>query len=216
MTKEEFSRIAAKMVLNWDNIGKGKLQLFYEKFGTLPPALWAQVVNRAVDTETFVPAVATLKNHLVEILQPRLPEAAEQWALVRRAIGRASYHSAEDFAALPEIVQKCVGSPDQLKAWGSSDSYSEDVARSNFIKAYNRMAEQRKRDMQAANTPEELCRIAVEQFGNGPGLPKIGAKAAAAPEIPAAEAPGIAEGPREVPPEAKRKLDALKESVKRR
>lgn len=206
MTREEFSKIAARLALNWDNIGKGKLELFYDKFGALPPALWAQIVNRVVDTEIFPPVVATLKKHLLEILQPCLPDAAEQWPLVHRAIRRASYHSTEDFASMPEIVQRCVGSADILKAWGMSEDFNEEVARANFIKAYNRIAEQRVRDIQAANTPEDLCRIAVKQFGDGRGLPQIGTT------TPPAEEPAN-EGPREIPPDVAQKIEALKAGI---
>ena len=59
------------------------------------------------------------------ILQAReLCELTENdaWVLVLRAVSRGIYNSAEEFAKLPEEVQRIVGHPRQLHEWALLDA----------------------------------------------------------------------------------------------
>lgn len=69
----------------------------------------------------------------------------QAWTLVSKAITNGYYHSEEEFAKLPPIVQKAVGSPSQLRQWAITDSSSvENVIQSNFIKTYRAVSEREK------------------------------------------------------------------------
>ena len=212
MTREEFSMIAAKMVMNWDNIGKGKIELFYEKFGNLPPELWARVVDRVIDNENYSPTVATIKRYLVEILRPRLPDASEQWArYVLPAIKRASVHADADFQAMPELVRRGVGTALQLRQWAVDEHFNEGVVRSVFIREYERAAAEQVHELQAADTPDTLCRIAQDQFGAVQEVPKLGRVTRAVPALDVVQPSN--QGKRDLPPEVTQKLNAFRAEI---
>lgn len=61
----------------------------------------------------------------------------ELWGLVKRALRNSSYGAEEEFDRLPPLVQKSVGSPDNLRAWGQLPSDEVDtVIHSQFVKTY--------------------------------------------------------------------------------
>ncbi len=93
----------------------------------------------------FPPSVSEL---IAAINKPRdygFMSDGEAWQLVRRAIGRGSYHSEEDFAAFPsDEIRRAVGSPNQLRAWALDENFNEGVESSNFYKRYNAAVQQAK------------------------------------------------------------------------
>lgn len=83
--------------------------------------------------------------------------ALEAWQLVRKATCNSIYNSQEEFDKLPEMVQKAVGNPDNLKAWGQLDRERfETVEQSHFIRAYNALA---KRADEESKIPPSLQRL---------------------------------------------------------
>ena len=92
----------------------------------------------ATDTSGFAPSIGQLiqkANFLVKT-DGELNEV-EAWTLVRKAL-RHDYEQAEkEFNKLPELVQKAVGSPEQIRMWATTDEKSvETVIASNFMRAY--------------------------------------------------------------------------------
>lgn len=77
---------------------------------------------------------------------------AQAWAMVRAALGRSTYYSEEEYAKLPPLIQKAVGSAGQLKAWAMDDDFNESVISSNFMRNYRTVVE---RDKQTAYLPPE-------------------------------------------------------------
>lgn len=103
-----------------------------------------QEVNAALlafistDEKGFPPAPGKLK---AIIADAKLPDSetteAEAWAMVAKATRNSLYHSAEEFARLPETVQRVVGSPSMLREWAMMDSETlNSVAASNFMRSY--------------------------------------------------------------------------------
>lgn len=94
----------------------------------------------ASDTKGFPPVVGQIREKLNVINQAvhgfeLTPQTA--WGLVKRAMKDSAYHSAEQFAELPEVVQEVVGSPSQLHEWAvSNDGVSESVIASNFQRSF--------------------------------------------------------------------------------
>lgn len=83
--------------------------------------------------------------------------ALEAWEFVRKATCNSIYNSQEEFDKLPEMVQKAVGNPDNLKAWGQLDKERfETVEQSHFIRAYNALA---KRADEESKIPPSLQRL---------------------------------------------------------
>lgn len=94
----------------------------------------------ASDTKGFPPVIGQIREKLDVINQAvhgfeLTPQTA--WGLVKRAMKDSAYHSAEQFAELPEVVQEVVGSPSQLHEWAvSNDGVSESVIASNFQRSF--------------------------------------------------------------------------------
>ena len=61
----------------------------------------------------------------------------EAWSLVSKALRNGYYGAAEEFNNLPPLVQKAVGSPDNLRNWSQTDVKAiETVIQSNFMRSY--------------------------------------------------------------------------------
>lgn len=91
----------------------------------------------ANDTRGFMPAPGQVLEKLALLAEPEGPTAAEAWNLVKCALGNGLYGAGEEFARLPEDVQRLVGSPGQLREWAMMDIGTLDsVVASNFRRAY--------------------------------------------------------------------------------
>lgn len=108
------------------------------------------------DTSGFAPSIGQLINKLHEVQSPQELNEMEAWLLVGKALRNGTYGAVKEFNKLPPLVQKAVGSPDNLRNWAQTDSESiENVVQSNFMRTYrtvvNRAKEYRKmpKDIQA-------------------------------------------------------------------
>lgn len=78
---------------------------------------------------------------------------AEAWALVYKALSNSAYHSREEFEKLPPLIQKAVGSPNQLYLWATSTDFNHGVESSNFKRQYNDLA---KKELEYKMMPVEM------------------------------------------------------------
>lgn len=81
----------------------------------------------------------------------------QAWDMVYKAICNSSYGSEEQFAKLPEAVQKAVGSPGQLRQWAMDENFNANVVQSNFLRSYRTVIERQKNE--ALFPQEVLARI---------------------------------------------------------
>lgn len=88
------------------------------------------------NTSGFAPVPGQIIDKIHTITQPKELNEMEAWSLVSKAIRNSGYNSVEEFAKLPPIVQKAVGLPSQLRTWALDENYNEQVAMSNFQRAY--------------------------------------------------------------------------------
>ena len=66
----------------------------------------------------------------------------EAWNCVRKAIGNGIYEANEEFEKLPLILQRLVGSPNQISDWAKmSSEVINTVVASNFMRSYSARAE---------------------------------------------------------------------------
>lgn len=90
----------------------------------------------ATDESGFPPGIGAIIQGIPKQKTEILNEM-EAWALVGKALRNGTYGAEKEFAKLPELVQKAVGSPDNIRNWAQTDSLSiENVVQSNFIKTY--------------------------------------------------------------------------------
>ena len=85
--------------------------------------------------------IGIIKKHKVIPVKLSFLEPAEAWALVRTALQRSAYESEAQFQKLPKMVQKAVGSANQLHVWATDDEYNEGVIASNFKANYKGVCE---------------------------------------------------------------------------
>lgn len=101
----------------------------------------AVIAHMASDTSRFMPPVGVIKNKLVSMRQGETMTELEAWGHVKAALRNSTYGSAAEFAKLPPVVQRLVGSPNQLREWAMMDSETVDsVVASNFQRSYKARA----------------------------------------------------------------------------
>jgi hypothetical protein len=106
------------------------------------------------DTSGFVPSIGQLINKLHEVQSPQELNEMEAWMLVSRALRNGYYGAVEEFNKLPPLVQKAVGSPDNLRNWALTDSKSiENVVQSNFMRTYRTVVS---RDKEYQKMPKDI------------------------------------------------------------
>ena len=89
------------------------------------------------DTSGFAPSIGQLLDKLHTIKNPQELNEMEAWSLVSKALRNGYYGAVEEFNKLPPLVQKAVGSPDNLRNWSQTDTNSiENVVQSNFMRSY--------------------------------------------------------------------------------
>lgn len=106
------------------------------------------------DTSGFAPSIGQLVGKMQMVSQPNELNEMEAWALVSQALKNGYYGAEEEFAKLPELVQKAVGTPANLRAWAHTDESSiENVVQSNFMRTYRTVV---KRESECAKLPDSI------------------------------------------------------------
>lgn len=106
------------------------------------------------DTSGFAPSIGQLVGKMQMVSQPNELNEMEAWALVSQALKNGYYGAEEEFAKLPELVQKAVGTPANLRAWAHTDESSiENVVQSNFMRTYRTVV---KRESECAKLPPSI------------------------------------------------------------
>lgn len=133
--------------------------LWTEMFKDDPAEVVAVAVKAhiATDKKGFPPHIGAIREAITKIKAPKEMTELEAWGKVLRAINGASMSpnsrrmrngvleeltSAErNFNALPEVLQRLVGSPSQLSDWAKMDTdVVNSVVASNFQRSYNARA----------------------------------------------------------------------------
>lgn len=147
------------------------VSLWTEMFKDDSPALVAAAVKAliAAQVEGYPPTIGAVKEKMRQLSEPDELTAAQAWALVERACSNGLYGSVEEFAKLPPIVQKAVGTPNQLKEWAMMESDTvKSVVASNFQRGYQTM---QKREREMALVPADV-RAMLTAVADKLALPK--------------------------------------------
>lgn len=148
------------------------ISLWSEMFKDEPAPLVTLAVKRhiATDTKGFPPHIGAIKSAIVKIQTPDEMTELEAWGLVQKALRNSSYGAQEEFDKLPPVVQRLVGSPNQLREWAMMDTDTiSSVVASNFQRSYK---------ARAANEREFLAlpadvKNAMEQIAAGIKMPEL-------------------------------------------
>lgn len=108
----------------------------------------AVMAHISATADRFMPPPGAIKQRLVEIKTGGNLTAGEAWQLAYAAAQRGIHHAQEEFDKLPPIVQRLVGSPNQLREWAMMDAETvQSVIASNFQRSYTVRAEKEREYM---------------------------------------------------------------------
>lgn len=106
------------------------------------------------DSTGFAPSIGQLIAKVKTIEETAQLNESEAWGLVSKAIRNGYYGAVEEFSKLPPLVQKAVGTPDNLRNWSQTNLESvETVIQSNFLRAYRAEA---KRAAEISKMPSDI------------------------------------------------------------
>jgi hypothetical protein len=149
------------------------VELWATMFADDPVAVVVAAVKAhiATDKKGFPPSIGAIKAAVVKVSQPEEMTEAEAWGLVNRALSNGIYGSQKEFDKLPPILQRLVGSPNQLKEWALMDADTvASVVASNFQRSYRARASH-EREMLAL--PSDV-RQTMTQLGDGLSMQMLG------------------------------------------
>jgi len=170
MTRQEALAIMAMLKTAYPSfykdLSKEELNAAVNLWATMFSEESIQVVTEAIKalmcTLKYPPTIADVKEKIAMITQPPIMTEMEAWDMVRRAI--SYYHANEAFANLPPILQKIVGSPNQLREWALMNVETvNSVIQSNFMRSYKaKVAQEKEYAMLPESTRQLIQSIAAK------------------------------------------------------
>ncbi len=151
MTREETLAIMSVLKAAYPSFYKdmkrdeaeGIVELWASMFADEPAIVVANAVKAhiATDKKGFPPHIGAIKEAITKVTQPQEMTELEAWGLVQRAVSNGIYGSQKEFDRLPPVIQRLVGSPNQLKEWALMDADTvASVVASNFQRSYKARA----------------------------------------------------------------------------
>ena len=127
--------------------------LWHEMFASDDAAAVTAAVKALIKTrkEGYPPTVGEVSETVAELTRPEELTRLEAWRLVAKACRNGLYGAEEEFAKLPPLVQKTVGTPHQLREWAMMDAATFSVTGSHFQRSFEIM---QKREREASALPE--------------------------------------------------------------
>lgn len=115
------------------------------------------------DLKGMPPSIGQVRGALNELMSGDNTDDGAAWAMVYRAICNSAWHSNEEFAKLPPILQRVVGSPRQLQDWGQMEASTiSSVVMSNVLKQYRASVDAENRSRSAS------AMLSGKHIGNEP------------------------------------------------
>ena len=97
----------------------------------------------ATSTERFMPNVGQIKEQIRKLTAPEQMSEAEAWTRIKKALSNGLYGAEEEYAKLPPVLQRLVGSPSRLREWAQMDADTvESVIGSNIQRSYRAISAQ--------------------------------------------------------------------------
>lgn len=149
------------------------INLYMVMFEDEPAELVGMAVKALIKTRvsSWPPSIGEINEKIMQITQPDEMTEMEAWYFVSRAICNSAYNSAEEFAKLPPVVQRIVGSPNQLREWALMDSGTiNSVVSSNFQRSYKARAKN-ERDYLALPSSVKSYMLSLSDGMKMPQLP---------------------------------------------
>ena len=127
---------------------KQSAMVWYEMLKDIDYQTLMQGCYKLIQSSPYPPTIADIRASCASLTaEPQRLTDLEAWALVRKALSNGTYGAEQEYAKLPPLVQKAVGTPANIRemAQASMDSVAT-VFQSQFLRAY-RAETQRAADM---------------------------------------------------------------------
>lgn len=157
MTRDEVKKLLKVVSDTYDTeVTSGKIDVWLAtlKEYTFPQMSAALMSYLKTDTKGYAPKPGQLIDQL-----PHESEASDEeaWAMVTKAIRNGCYGAKEEFAKLPPLLQKAVGSHENIEAWAMMDSERvHTVIHSQVLRSYRSERERARTDNKV---PEKIRRL---------------------------------------------------------
>lgn len=117
------------------------IELWATMFESEPVNLVIEAVKTLICSLKYPPTIADVKEKIREITKPGTMTELEAWSKVKGSI--SYYNAGNAFNGLPPLLQKLVGSPQQLREWAIMDIDTlNTVVQSNFLRSYSAKVKQ--------------------------------------------------------------------------
>ena len=153
MTLEEAAKIVGILEFNYPDTRRHQSDEAYityirnwhsffehDRFELVEAAVRAYI---ATSTERFMPNVGQIKEQIRKLTAPEQMSEAEAWTRIKKALSNGYYGAEEEYAKLPPVLQRLVGSPSRLREWAQMDADTvESVIGSNIQRSYRAISAQ--------------------------------------------------------------------------
>lgn len=155
MTKTEFIPLVKAMKAVWADPAflpdSDAIMVWYSLLKDFSYEDTSRAIQEVMRTSKFKPTIADIIERIHANVTDEVMTEMEAWSLVRKAVSRSIYGSAEEFEKLPLTCQKAVGSAANLRELAMMDEATvESVEQSHFVKSYRAITERTQREEKAA------------------------------------------------------------------
>lgn len=151
MTYDETLKIFAVLKANYSNFFKNlsridaeaQVSLWAEMFADTPYEMVGLAVKTfiATDVEGYPPNVGRIKRELMKLTEKEQMTEQEAVSLILKATRNGLYRAKEEYEKLPPVLQRLVGSPEQIRAWARMPADElQTVVASNLMRSYRAIA----------------------------------------------------------------------------
>lgn len=159
MTRNEVQLLLARIEATYQNFkvapeaAKATVEAWYDILEDFPNEVVLRGVKEYIrsDRKGFAPTPGQIIGHIVDAEKPQLT-GMEAWGMVYKAICNSNYHSLEEYEKLPPLIQKAIGSSENLREMASMSLDSMSVEQSHFLRVYAELVEREKRTLSYSYT----------------------------------------------------------------
>ena len=141
------------------------VDLWATMFSDEPVSIITEAVKSLICTLKYPPTIADVKEKIAMIMQSQTQTMTEMEAWQRVKVAISYYNANENFAELPPILQKIVGSPNVLKEWSQMDIETlNTVVQSNFMRSYKAKASQEREYEKLPQSTKQLIAGLAQKY----------------------------------------------------
>lgn len=141
------------------------VDLWATMFSDEPVSIITEAVKSLICTLKYPPTIADVKEKIAMIMQSQTQTMTEMEAWQRVKVAISYYNASENFAELPPILQKIVGSPNVLKEWSQMDIETlNTVVQSNFMRSYKAKASQEREYEKLPQSTKQLIAGLAQKY----------------------------------------------------